>query len=328
MRVLKEDEKRVMSAVQFRARTPIRRVAQDLGMDHRKVRRALRDLSDEGLIFPISRVSYGSLGFVYHVIWGSLLVSARADYEKLVAKIVAHPNISWACSCWGDYDLQLGIVAHDHHSAYDILASLGPVFSHSHHGIERYCVAFEKSFLSPDMMRREVTFTSQAAPELDELDFRITEGFQRHPLGSVLDLSDLVGVPDNTVRTRITKLQQKGVLQGTHYYLKLDELGLQSCSMLVQLTNTSLKEEMDMKSFCRATRCITEMSRCSGSYDFELILEGDVADFRRARQELSRVFGDKIRSLVTIPIEGVLKSALSEVIEALSRDRNVPAAAC
>lgn len=320
MRALNEDEKRVMSAVQFRARTPIRRVAQELGMDHRKVRRALKDLQEEGLIFPVSRVSYGGLGLVYHVVWGSLLVSARSDYSNLVSRISEHPNISWACSCWGDYDLQVGIVAQDHHTAYDILSSLGPVFAHTHHGIERYCVAFEKSFLSPDMLRREVVFSSSRDGELDELDFRITEGFQRQPLASILDISELFGVPDNTVRTRIAKLQQKGVLQGTHYYLQLEELGLQSCSILVQLTATSPREEEEMRAFCRGTRCITEMSRCSGSYDFELILEGDVSDFRKARLELSRLFSSRIRSLVTIPIEGVIKSAFSEVFSALKSE--------
>lgn len=322
MSVLSPDERTVISAIQFNARTPVRKVAADTGLDHRKVRRAMRDLTESGRIYPVSRVSYANLGLIYHVVWASLLISARQESEALLERIMLHPNIVWASSCWGDFDLEIGIVAGNEHQAQDVLSSLGGFFSHTLRGTERYSLTFEKNYISGTRQRKEAFFgPSGLQAELDDLDFLAVELLQANPLSAYNVLSELAGVPENTLRTRILRLQKLGVIVGSHYFLKLQELALGSTRMLIQFQFPTPQDDEQMRAFCRDTPCITSLGRYVGSYDYELTLEGELRDFRKVKDQVAAIFGTKLRDITTIPLDSTLKCTFNDVRRAVRCSR-------
>jgi len=319
---LSSDQKLVLSAVQFNARTPLLRVAATTGLDRRRVRTALRDLEEERKIVPVSRVSYSGLGLVYHVVWGILLVSARKDYDRLVNMIVGHPNVAWASSCWGDYDLEVGIIAGNDHQAQDVLSSFGSLFSHTLRATERYFYSFEKSLVTMDRPRQQTFYGPRAGNcPLDEVDLSVVEAFQGRPLATYSEYSELIGIPENTVRTRAAKLQKAGVLVGEHYLLKMNDMGLGKARILVQFHAPTPRDDEQMVAFCHESPSITGLGRYAGSYDYDLTVEGELGDFRVIKDQLAIAFHSKIRSMTTIVLEETIKSSLTCLRTAMRRAR-------
>lgn len=322
MSILSPDERTVISSIQFNARTPIRKIASETGLDHRKVRRALRDLSESGRIYPVSRVSYANLGLIYHVVWASLLISARQESQALMERIMLHPNIVWVSSCWGDFDLEIGIVAGNEHQAQDVLSSLGGFFSHTLRATERYSLTFEKSYINGSKLRKEAFFGSSGLRgDLDHLDFLAVEVLQENPLAPYNILAEIAGVPENTLRTRILRLQKLGVLVGSHYFLRLQEIALGSSRMLIQFQFPTPQDDEQLRAFCRETPCITSLGRYVGSYDYELTLEGELKEFRKVKDQIAALFSPKLRNITTIPIDSTLKCTFNDVRTAVTRAR-------
>src|SRR4051794_27120947 len=111
---LTEQEKTVLSLVEFRARATLTEIAQECGYKDTTVRYILNKLTEKGII--TDRRAYlnpALLGFTNYAVYISMASWSGHDRESLSAYLSKAPRVTWFAEVGGDYQFALTFGAYN-----------------------------------------------------------------------------------------------------------------------------------------------------------------------------------------------------------------------
>lgn len=138
---------------------------------------------------------------------------------------------------------------------------------------------------------------------MDTIDRRILRAMQRNASLSQRALADDVGLSQNALWRRLTRLQESGLIKGQTIRLDPVELGLGLTVFVMIRTRNHSKDWLDkFRSEVLAIANIIDIYRIAGDYDYMLkVVAADMNDFDRVYQRLiSKVELETVTSLITM----------------------------
>ncbi len=144
-------------------------------------------------------------------------------------------------------------------------------------------------------------------PELDEKDLAIIKILQEDGRASYKDIARKLNMHENTVRFRVRRLIEKGVIRGIVAIVDPRKLGLKaSAAMMLKLETDKMEEAL---STLKEMKEITNIYQFSGEYDLILVVFGrDLKHLEEIRKRIKRVRG--VRDVNMLITTNIIKSEI------------------
>jgi Lrp/AsnC family transcriptional regulator len=124
--------------------------------------------------------------------------------------------------------------------------------------------------------------------KLDDFDMRILSSLQKNGTISQRDLADTVGLSQNACWRRLQRLNETGVILGTHANIDLVALGIDLTVFVMIRTRHHSKDWAD--SFCKHVESLPEVTdfyRIGGEWDYLIkVMTRGIAGYDRFYQKL------------------------------------------
>ena len=136
---------------------------------------------------------------------------------------------------------------------------------------KRFCSLFNAKIYSP--IEHSNTISMWGEPEnniLDNSDKKIIKALFKNSRASLIDLSKQTSLNVDTVRTRMKKLQEKGIIPTLVTLIDHELLGYTHFKLLISLKNHSKDIEDEITAYFKADTNIANYTKAIGSWRFEV----------------------------------------------------------
>lgn len=302
---LSEVERRLIVAWNLCADISIREIAQRADIREHRVRRALENLVQNGIIVPTFLVDNYRLGFSDYGIFFAPSAESTAMRTRFEESLLAHPRIYWLAKMTGAFQYGTTFLARQPHEVVDFFActqsqSKG-AFPQRTVRIGVDCTWYSPNYLAPEISRREsVSISSrEQVKEPSEMDRQILVAMTRNPAASTTHLARVTGMNTSSLAYRIDKLREEKIVRGRMYSIRTTQLGILMYRIMVVDCGLSASQREQFLSACAECPNVVAVVVCSGSWDFELRFEAeDPNALERFCQFLVDTFGRSIGSLL------------------------------
>lgn len=209
----------VVSQLQLDGRRSFRSIARTLDVSEATVRLRTRKLQDSGVLRILAFADPHRLGWA--VAAAIFLRVEPANHHTVVEAVVERPEVMYVVSCAGSFDLYLHVVCKDSEQLFEILtgwlselegiiAVTALVEMRVHKALYVY-----RGLASGDGTNAPVTqpIAKPPANDLDEVDLAVVAQLQLDGRRSFRSIARKLDVSEATVRLRVRRLQDSGVLR-------------------------------------------------------------------------------------------------------------------
>jgi DNA-binding Lrp family transcriptional regulator len=297
-------EREVIVCAFLQAQEPVSKLAEQLGRRDYTVRHALQRLTQEGIIQSFPIVNVYTLGLTDYGIYCRRSAESSKVQQDFVSHLINSPQLPWASVMGGDYQYAFSLSARHISEIDHFLTDLSK--KHGKSTLEQViAVRITWSYFRPDHIA-EIDCPAKSldlggAPEqfsYDEVDLRILRTIADPKKCKGRALAAAVGLPESTVKYRLNRLEEAGVIVGYALAFDFQALGLQEYRLLVVVQGGQEGVNEKFYKFCLKHPNVVRYTRCIGPWSFEICIQ--VANQKRViavSQEIRDYFGDVVREI-------------------------------
>ncbi len=230
--------------------------------------------------------------------------------EAFVRDLLKHPFLRYAAEGSGRMDFVVSFYAKtpvEFQHIWDKLISKhgSTIRSHSIHASTENR-AFERSHLIGEHRRKgKETFLGSAGEktEIDDHDIKILKILALNARASLISIAKKCNLTAETVKSRIKRMEDEGLIQGYGWVYNREPLGLHQYELLLSLTNMDSEKWNALLSYCRSNTHISYFIRSIGEFDATIIFEVySEAEFDKEFRELRVRFSRNIHDFEIVKI--------------------------
>ncbi len=269
----------------------------------------IKRLMDERIItafYPYVNIS--KIGYGVHKIYLQFGALPKEKEDEMCDYLTRQPNIIWAVSCSGKWDLIFGIASKDMDRFYAVLSDF--TNRYSEYISNRAVTVFNKATLHHRkwlLKEKEPVYWPLGGKienfEIDDLDKKILRVLNEDARRPITEIAKEAEISSSLVIQRIRKLQQKGIIGAFRVGLNREKLGMNYCKSFVYYQNKTSEREKYLLHYCYSLPSILGVSQSIGPWDLELEFEvSNYDEFHKIMKELKNKF-PLIKSFDTSYIE-------------------------
>ena len=308
---LKENEKLLLSAIQHSADRSISEIAAEIGLEQSAARYALKNLKAHSIITAaLPFVNLCKLGYTYYSVLFTLGEGNTKNREKLLEMIQRHPRVTWFGEFSGGYRYGITLVAE---TPRDVARTLEQFKAKSGATIvaKEVVPKLAKNFYprrylhthSPIQLEIFRYENETASVAIDETDHLLLKQISEEETLSSRRLSSLVGIPESTIRLRLDKLKEYGVISGEYFRINTGVLGIRSSVILIYTRGLEPSAVKQLEAYCESSSHITFLVETLGAWDFEIGVESiESTAVTRTFDELQDLIGWSVERLQPLEI--------------------------
>ena len=235
-----------------------------------------------------------------------------AREREILRYLSSHPLVNWLTPCAGTYDLAIAIMAKNprefDEGLRSILAEIGPAVKEYKVSTSigsptfGYTPIFGAQHASDGMTearrRKSTQGFAKRTPNIDEKDRAIAKILHVNARSSLTAIWQATDIPVDTVKYRIKRMMDAGIIKRFRLVLDLSGLGYARYEVFMQcagLTDTLINSFLE---YARQTRSIEYFGRYTGGWDIEMTVHlRSSAELRQFVLDLKERFGGHIRQL-------------------------------
>ena len=273
---LTDSQKSIVAFSLLQAELSAPKLAATLGMKEASVRRALTKLIDDKILIPLTYINVYALGLRYYDIWFSLSPGFSEKKPSLLDWLVGNELTAYVGEFAGDYDIKLSILVKDPVQFEDFFFSLtetfGKIIGEKSFALKTSLTDFPLPLLDPESAKIDALAinTASAIEVIDEMDHSILSALSARKSMSNLALARELGVPESTLKYRIDKLKERGVITGHRYLFDATLCNMQYFAFTISVDGLSREFDTTFRSFCHQHPNAYAMERCIGAWDYEV----------------------------------------------------------
>lgn len=268
-------DKKIIYELDKNASLELNNLAHKLKRSKQFVLYRMQKLEEENIITGYHAIiDMSALGYFTFRVYIKLQQMTQKDVEAFVEKIRSTFSNVWTItSMHGKWDFALFIgvktIPEFHtiidaiHSKYKPHIKLHDIAVYS--PIHNFNRAF---FLETTQDRVERIYGAGHLTTIDQLDWNIITLYAPKARVSSLALSKKLHVSADTIRKRIKKLEQNGIIVGYNLGINLEKLGYTSYRVDIQLVSTTRNKELH--EHCKMHNQIYQINKTIGGADFEI----------------------------------------------------------
>ncbi len=280
---------KILHELDYNARAPLSELAKKVGLSAQLVKYRLDNLFRNKIIVgTMAVVDLHRLGFFTYRIYLRFQKTSEKDELGIVDYFMKHPRCIWVVSTSGRWDLEVLFSARN---PIEVNVFLHEVKREIGQYMKNYSISpsmvnyhFERAYLVGEREQKERNPWYGFEPpqeKLDELDIRILRFLSLDARMSTQEMAQELKTSFNTVKQRIAKMEEKGIIQSYRILIDLGKIGRMYYKSLITTGSFSEVDEKKILSFCMAEPAIVYLIECFGEWDLEIEAEvNDEAEFR------------------------------------------------
>ncbi len=310
-------DRKILYELDVNSRQTNSEIAKKVGLSKQVVGFRIKRLLQEEIISSFhSIIDISKLGFTVHKNFLRLQNLDRGKEKELIDFLVNHPNVVWAASCDGKFDLAFGTWAKDMAFLDKTITELNKKFGE--YIAERQIATIIRGdyFVRDYLIKRgkasdyrESFFGAVPAPvKMDENDWRILVLLGKKSRTSVVEISQVVKLSVDAIAERIKKLEKSGVIKDYNIVPNESKYPYLHYKVLIGFRNISEERERSLREYCRSNSNIVYIVKSLGPWEFEIDIEVEnVEQFRVIMMDIKTKFNDILKDYSTLQIYQVHK---------------------
>ncbi len=235
------------------------------------------------------------------------LENDKTQIAKLLSHLQKHPRVYWLAECHGHWDLIFATFAKSPKEFHTIQDDILSKYSDIVLGFGVYVLIdvwyFSRTYLSGFSADQFLFGGEPQANVVSELDFRILRIVSEDARTSISKISEELNCSGATIRYRIHRLEELGIIAGYRVELDLNKIGRNFFKTQLHLSEYDRRREEELRAYCKNHPSVVHFIKQIG--DCKLELEMEVESFEQYHQvldDMRQKFRHYIRNFETIVI--------------------------
>jgi len=295
-------DKRILLELDRNSRQPISAIAKKVGLSKEVVNYRIKRLIEKGIIKGFHAViDTSKIGYTIYRLFIKFQNVTPDKEKELTAYFNKHPASGWVVSYEGFYDLAILFWAKDIYEfreIYDgVLNKFGSFFQDDFISIVTAIYHFKHNYLFDSKDYSEAIIGGrQEQADLDPLDIEILKMLAEDARQTTLDIGKKAGASPNTVKYRIRKLLESGVIVSFNTMIDTSVLGYQHYKVFLKLQNMNKQVKTKLLEYLRQNKNTIYITDAIGLADLEFELQvKNSLELHNILRELRTTFPDVIR---------------------------------
>lgn len=208
--------KRILRELAHNGRAPYSKVAKNVGLSKEVVHYRVNNLMKKGLLIGVNTVyDINKIGMQIYFVHVRLKDVDAKNENLIIDTLTNHPNIAWVVKCIGNYDLILKFFVKDNTQLNSVLKNLEKKYPHFNEFITDYVIQEHPipiQYLYTPLEPYPVKPRTKEKVKIDKLDLDIMSLIAKNSRMLFSELSLKLKVPRDTIKYRLKRLENKGVI--------------------------------------------------------------------------------------------------------------------
>ena len=303
-------DRRLLYELDVNSRQPLARLAKKLHMSKQVAAYRMNRLVRDGTIQKfLTIMDTSKLGFSTYKIFLRMQNLTKEKEMEVIEYLKNHPRVQWFASTDGSYDMVFNILAKNADELYEKLkeidARYGDYIAEKPPAIMVLAEFYFRDYLvgkTAEVPKKRMYFGSNPRPvQIDNVNSKILSLLGNDARISNTDIASAAEISPDTVRERIKKLENAGIIQS--YVLVLDnaKLGQMHYKVLFSLRNLSEKLERQLDGFFAMHPNIYFHNKGIGLFDAEINLEVEnERQFRETMMLIKEKFSGIMKNYIVL----------------------------
>lgn len=311
-------DRRILYELEENCRRSLNEIAKRVGISKQALHYRIERLMREGVILRfITVMDYSKLGLINHEVWFQLTEITPEKKEQFLHYLEQHPQVRWLVTCGGKFDYAMGIMAGNVVAFSNILKGIllkYPFVQNHFITISKGIWVYPRTHIlgsrekGKERKGRRLFGDIPAKAKLDETEIKILQLLSNHARIATVELAKKAGVTPATVRTKMRRLENEGIIQGYKAIIQHAGIGLQNYEVLLTTQNLTDQKEKELETYCRLNPYVTFLLQIVGKWDLNIAFDTENSGhFQQIMTELRTRFGSIIRDYEYVPILQVHK---------------------
>lgn len=289
------------------SRQPLSSLARKLREGRDRVGYRLERLLSEGVIKQCTvTINPYRLGYTLFKTYLKLQ-KLKSHYTALLLLLRNHPRVYWIADCDGRWDLIFATFAKDPHEFFEIQNS---ILDKCHQIIVSFTNftlvnvwMYPKSYLAASNRTPFLIGGAPSSYSLEREEWEILRLLSTDSRMSIAEIARRTRSGESTVRYRIQRLEDSGLIAGYRVELDLTKLGMMFFKAQLYLSQYSRKDLNDLRNFCSKHPHISYFIEQIGDATVEIEIEAEGYDqFTHIIASIREEFPRALRNVETVLI--------------------------
>lgn len=277
--VLDTKDKRILLELDRNSRQPISMIAKKVGLSKEVVNYRMKRLTEKGIIKGFHAViDTSSIGYkIYRMFIKFQNVSPETEKE-ITDYLKSLSSVGWIAAYEGFYDIAVLFWAkdvYDFRDIYDqVLDNYGKYFQDYYISIVLHIYHFKHNYLFDSKDYSEAIIGGKKPPaDIDELDIEILKILAQDARSTTLDIGKTVGASPNTVKYRIKKLVDSGVIVAFNTMIDTSQIGYQHFKVFLKLHTVNKQTIRQLIEYLKLNKNAIYITDAIGQADLEFEIQ-------------------------------------------------------
>lgn len=271
-------DKRLLYELDSNSRQGNNVLAKKLHVSKPTIAYRINRLVNNGIIKRfIAIIDLAKLGYTHFKVLFKFINTTPTIEEKIIKYFKDNKNVLWLATITGDWDLNVSFVSKSIKEFHDTLNKFvleyGPYILEKKITIMAETDSYNKSYLIQDSKRIKYDYGNTGKIKLDDIDYKIISILSKNARERIVDISLKVDLNADSVKNRIKKLEQIGIITGYRTDINLEKIGYKYVSILFKVKSFTFKNKNKTKQFAHSNKNITYYVTCLGDHDFQYEIE-------------------------------------------------------
>lgn len=310
-------DRRIIQELNRNARQSVSSIAKRLGTSKQAVNYKLNRMLREGVIRGfVVFVDTQRIGYTYYNLYLQLGWISQENEKELEEFFKKEPNITWAASGIGRWNLAVSILAKDaaefHKTSIKIFAKCKNLISHATFiTTEAYTLPHQYLFQDiPHPIQKTEAYVSQKRKpvKLEEEDMNILWELSKNARITNTELSQKLNMKTSTVKYKIKKMEKTGVIQSYKPLLNVSKLKKNRHIIMLKLNYKNQEQEQKLFKYLKSMPYIRYIAKGIGRWGLTITIhQENMEQFNQTINQLKENFKDTIIMLESTAILKVYK---------------------
>ena len=302
-------DRKIIAELDMDARMPISRLAKAVRSSREVIAYRIKALTKKGVISGTQ--AFFNPYKTGHTLYRVLIRLDSSDggvIRKFQEYFAGHNHVMWFAELGGRWDYVIEFFAKNADEFNEILEKAIERFKEY---IKLYEIStileihcYKRRYIYDN--KKEISFLVGGKVQnlrIDDIDKKIISELKSNAQLSNTQIAQKLGLARNTIKYRIEKLAEKGIILGYKLFYRPQALGFQSYKLFISMKNLYSGKEKEFFAFSQNSPNITFAHKNLGKWNYELEIEvKDIAELQKIIVDLRVRFKDFIIDYDMFPI--------------------------
>jgi|GEM_PF-3199803 len=304
---------KLLLELDLNARLPFNELAKKIGLSPQLTKYRYNNLVNSGVIVgTVPIIDMHKLGFYTYRTYFRIKKDVPNAEQIVIDNLVKNEYTIWVVSGIGKWDIEYLFLANSPIAAGKVVDDINEKIGQY---IKDYTISasianihFNRTYLVPGYVNKSIAmygYEPEKYVTLDELELKIIKKLSESARVTSVELAHSLGVTPNTIKNRLSYLEEEGVIVGYRCRFDLDKIGRGFFKAMLYTTNLSEKEKRSFLTFCSKENSVAYLIFCFGSWETEI--ECEVKNEQEFIDILNRFLGQYNKYVKDYDIFHILK---------------------